>query len=120
MLTIMFTIICIEIITELTETMLIFIMAYTKVGELEEWVLHQDGIPDLHLQLIYEKGIKDIDQLSFSSLHSVYFLLFLLIGDYTRYSRMTDLICAARCALPCWVGVVVFVCSFLIKKDSRY
>ena len=41
---IMSTIICIEIITELTETMLIFIMAYIKVGELEEWVLYQDGM----------------------------------------------------------------------------
>ena len=78
MLTIMFTIICIEIITELTETMLIFIMAYTKDGELEEWVLHQDGIPDLHLQLIYKKCIKDIDP---SPLYTVFFF-FLLRGLY--------------------------------------
>ena len=53
-------------------------MAYTKDGELEEWVLHQDGIPDLHLQLIYKKCIKDIDP---SPLYTVFFF-FLLRGLY--------------------------------------
>ena len=34
-------------ITGTTETMLISIKVYTKAGEQEEWVTHQDGIPNL-------------------------------------------------------------------------
>ena len=36
-------------ITEITETMLIFIMVYTKAGEQEGWVTRQDGIHNLDL-----------------------------------------------------------------------
>ena len=36
-------------ITETTEIMRIFIMAYTKAGEQVEWVMHQGGVlPNLH------------------------------------------------------------------------